>query len=365
MKKFDFIKTLTAAAMVMVMAFALSACGEESSPEAVQPEEQIDYEVALVTDDSLIMDGGHSEMAWNAISLYCAENGLSHKYYKATDNTKRAYEKAIDIAVENGAKIVIADNNSLSDAVYEAEEEYEDVDFMILNSYPVDEENGDIRISENTVAVTFASEEAGYLAGYAAVKEGYTDLGFIGQARDKEFDSYGYGFVMGADKAAEDTDAEITMRFINLKSGEGEDDANSKAEKWFGKDVQVIMASGSKAERGVIRAAEFAGGKVICCQADKSAMSDTVLTTAEIKVDSAINDILAAYTKGNFPGGSIITYNAANDGVGLALKVNGFKNLTQKDYDGVYEELAKGKIKVNIDGVEKTSDIEVKNITIK
>ncbi|MDD6311063.1 MAG: BMP family ABC transporter substrate-binding protein [Firmicutes bacterium] len=360
MKKSGLFKTVLILAMTGLLAFVLTSCVSDASPEAVQPEEQIDYEVALITDDSLIMDGGHSEMEWTAISVYCAENGLSHKYYKATDNTKRAYDKAMDMAVQKGAKIVIADNDKVSDAVYDAEEKYKDIKFIILNSSPVDEENGDIRISSNTVAVVFASEEAGYLAGYAAVKDGYENLGFIGQTPDKEYKSYGYGFVMGADKAAVEMDADVTVKFYSVKPEDKKSIAYEKASEWFADGTQVIMASGNNIDTDVIRAAEAEGGKVICCQADKSMLSDTILTTAEVKVDKALNDLLGLYSKDKFPCGEIVSYDAANDGVGLALKVNGFKNLTQKDYKDIYQKLASGKIKVDIEELEKAHDIKLK-----
>ena len=50
-----------AALICGIAAFALTAllagCGNE---EDALPEENVKYEIALVTDDSLVMDGGHS-----------------------------------------------------------------------------------------------------------------------------------------------------------------------------------------------------------------------------------------------------------------------------------------------------------------
>ena len=68
---------------VVAFAFAavLSGCANE---EEALPEENVQYEIALVTDDSLVMDGGHSETAWNAITEFGGTHGISHKYYKAT-----------------------------------------------------------------------------------------------------------------------------------------------------------------------------------------------------------------------------------------------------------------------------------------
>ena len=47
-----------------------------------------------------------------------------------------------------------------------------------MNGFDINSENG--TIPENVFCVTFKEEEAGYLAGYAAVKDGFTKLGFLG-----------------------------------------------------------------------------------------------------------------------------------------------------------------------------------------
>ena len=72
----------------VITAAAFTGCG---GPEEEQPEEQIDYEIALVTDAGLIMNGGYSEVAWNTISDFGASEGVLHKYYKAAEATEDAY----------------------------------------------------------------------------------------------------------------------------------------------------------------------------------------------------------------------------------------------------------------------------------
>ncbi len=46
------------------------------------------------------------------------------------------------------------------------------------------------------------SKKLGYLAGYAAVKDGYTKLGFMGGMAVPAVVRFGYGFVQGAEMAA-------------------------------------------------------------------------------------------------------------------------------------------------------------------
>ena len=57
-------KKIMALTVAAIMMLSLAACG---SPEEVQPEEQVDYEIAMVTEAGLIMNGGYSEVAWNTM----------------------------------------------------------------------------------------------------------------------------------------------------------------------------------------------------------------------------------------------------------------------------------------------------------
>ena len=62
----------------------------------------------------------------------------------------------------------------------------------------IDVTQGDIgtdAIPANCYCITFKEEQAGYLAGYAVVKDGYTKLGFLGGMAVPAVIRYGYGYV--------------------------------------------------------------------------------------------------------------------------------------------------------------------------
>ncbi len=133
-----FISLITTAAVALAMVITLAGCKDNSSNK-VQPEEMVEYEIAMITDDSLVMDGGNSEAAWSAITEFGAGNGISHKYYKATEATKNAYKEAIKTAVKKGAGIIILDGYTFGDTEVSFEGDYSDVNFIVLNATPVDE----------------------------------------------------------------------------------------------------------------------------------------------------------------------------------------------------------------------------------
>lgn len=327
----------------MVMIFVMAGCG---APEEEQPEEQIDYEIAMVTDAGMIMDGGYSEVAWTAISRFGAEEGVSHKYYKASEASEAAYKAAIDNAVAKGAKIIAADGYAFEDVVYNAQKEYEDVKFILIDAEPVDQESGESQIGDNTAVVSFASEQAGYLAGYSAVKDGKTQLGFMGSAKNPTVMDYGYGFLQGAEAASQEDGVSVN---VNYHYGTGDDDRDSVLEmtsQWYQNGTEAVFACGRQVEQPVIEAAELNDKKVIAAETDKSQMSDTVMTSAVKDITGVLEELLKQYKDDEFPGGSAAYHNAENEGIWLDMENSRFSTFSEDEYEAVFDKLKDGSLTV-------------------
>lgn len=358
----DFPRRIAAVFVAAVTIAALCLCVGCGNQEEIQPEEQVSYEIALVTDDGLINDGGHSEAAWNAITRFGAAKGISHKYYKAVESSEAAYNEAVETAVNNGAKIVIADGYDLGNTILTAQDKYEDVEFVLIDSEPVNEKTGDIKISKNAAAIEFNSQQAGFLAGYAAVVEGYGSIGFIGESSANDSKDFGFGFVKGADMAASQAGDEVEIRY--LETSAGHDKVRDIALEWYDAGSEVILACGQDIDNAVIEAAEAKEGKVIAGISDKNQISDAVITSAFQNIDGALTEVLDLYGEDKFPGGEILTFDASNDGIGLAMKYGSLESLTNGDYNDLLKELATGDIKLNLDEIEDVRQIELRNTTI-
>ena len=106
---------------------------------------------------------------------------------------------------------------------------------------------------KNTVEVTFASEQAGYLAGYAAVKEGMSSLGYLGDSKVPLAMDYGYGFLQGADKAAGELGRSVNVayHYSNSKGGSrgGKIDRKTVVRRWHGSDFRLWQQSGTSGDR--------------------------------------------------------------------------------------------------------------------
>lgn len=354
-------KKILALTVGLIMLLALAACG---SPTEEQPEEQIDYEIALVTDAGLIMDGGYSEVAWMAISEFGAENGISHKYYKAAEGSKEAYKATIDDAVNKGSKIIIADGYGFEDVIYDAQNEYEEVKFMLIDAEPIDPKTKEAKIADNTVAVLFASEEAGYMAGYAAVENGASNLGFIGEAEKPAVDDYGYGFLQGANAAAADNGVRVSVKYHACNEGSDKDAVLKKASEWYGEGVEVIFACGSQVEMPVIEAAELNDGKVIACETDKSGMSDTILTSAIKDIDGVIEDVLEIYARNKFPGGEVLEYDVATDSIRIDMETSRFVAFNEGDYKDLNRRLKSKNVTISDSSIGELKSLTLSNLSV-
>lgn len=344
---------------VAVMCFVFAACGEEEE----QPEEQVDYEIAMVTAAGLLMNGGYSEVAWDVITDVGESRGISHKYYKAAEATDEAYSEAIRNAVDRGAKVIVADGYSFEDVIYKAQKKYPDVKFILIDAEPMDQESGEQDIGDNTMSIVFASDQAGYLAGYSAVKAGYDKLGFMGAAKKSIYVKYGYGFVQGAQDAAGEDERDITVRYTYFNDEDEREDVLEKAKRWY-RDTELIFVCGSSVESPVIEAAELSDGKLIASETDKSGMSDTIIASAVKDIGRALKDALEGYADGEFSGGREISCSAEDGYISLAFDDKGMERFSKSDYKAVLKNLKQGNVKIKTADEFKLEDLRLSNVKI-
>ncbi|MCR5107966.1 MAG: BMP family ABC transporter substrate-binding protein [Lachnospiraceae bacterium] len=320
-------------ALILISALTLSGCGKKNTAE-----------IAMVTDLGTINDGSFNQGTYSGIEKYAAETGKSYNYYQPKKSTEEEYIAEIKKAVKNGAKIVVLPGEIFDEAVFDIQKEYPNVSFLLIDGVPHNEDYSDETIESNTRAVVFADEQAGFLAGYAAVREGYTSLGFLGGSPQDPVIRYGYGFVQGADYAAIELGVPININYCYGMTFVESEPMKELAKSWYSQGTQVIFACGGAMNRSVMKAAEEVNGLVIGVDVDQSKDSDSVITSAMKELDNASYQGVKDFYDGNFNGGSIVTMNASNDGIGLPMDTSRFKNFTSADYNAIYAQLVNGKL---------------------
>ena len=112
------------------------------------------------------------------------------------------------------------------------------------------------------------------MAGYAAVKLGYTKLGFLGGMAVPAVVRYGYGFVQGADAAATELGADVSVNYVYGNQFSGDADITAYMDTWYANGTEVVFACGGGIYISAAEAAAKVGGKVIGVDVDQAPTID-------------------------------------------------------------------------------------------
>lgn len=322
-----------------LMAALLCGCGKGEDEK----------EVALITDGGTVDTASLDKEAWDGIARYCKEEKLTYGNYVPDEKNTEGFEKTIREAAENGAKVIVCAGDEFSEAVGSMQSEYKKVKFLLLDGVPVDED-GKEYIRKNTHAVLFSEQQAGFLAGYAAVTEGYTNLGYLGGEESEQNIQYGAGFIQGADYAAKEkgmSAGQVTIRYKYEGSDELNPGVMADANEWYRGGCQVIFACGQPMQTAVQKSAETLGKAVIGSNYNQSSISDSVVISAIKRVQEIAYQQVGAAVDGGFKGGEKESLGTGHDGVGLTMAYTTMTQFTQESYNAIYSQMAEGKIKVS------------------
>ncbi len=349
-------KKLISLLLATTMALSMVACGGGEKTTEVQNESNNGkYEIALVTDVGTIDDKSFNQGSWEGTAKYAREAGISHKYYQPAEKSNEAITASIELAIKGGAKTVVCPGFLFEVPVYNMQQKYPDVNFILIDGAPKssDAEDAEYLIAENTVSIYYAEQEAGFLAGYASVMEGYRNLGFMGGIAVPAVIKFGYGFVQGADYAAKELGLakdDVKMNYTYVGNFEASPDNMAKASAWFNEGVEVIFACGGGVGNSVMKAAESIDGKkVIGVDIDQSFESETVITSAMKNLQKSVYEELKSVYNGTFEGGKSVILGSDTNNVLLPMETSrfGYGFVQGADYAAKELGLAKDDVKMN------------------
>ncbi|MBO1266200.1 BMP family ABC transporter substrate-binding protein [Proteiniclasticum sp. SCR006] len=350
-------KMLAILMSIMLVGMVLAGCGSETDGEAGAD----GFEIALITDKGNIDDKSFNQGAWEGVVEFAEAEDITHKYYKPEEASDAGYLAAIDLAVQGGAEVIVTPGFLFEVAVYEAQTKYPEVKFILLDGAPHTADYSTFETKENVASIMYSEEESGYLAGYAAVMDGMTDLGFMGGMAVPAVQAFGYGYLQGAEAAAtemglEDGAIEVTYHYTG--NFEETDTNKATAKTMYQEGVEVIFACGGSVGKSVMSAAAESDGKVIGVDVDQRYDSETVITSATKGLAASVVAVLdSIYNSDSWATYSAKTtyFNAANDGVGLPTTVIGdegadafdrFESFDKAAYDEIFASLVDGSVEL-------------------
>jgi len=352
------VKRLSAIMMVLVLLSMtiLTGCGSTATDGGAASK---GFEIALITDKGNIDDKSFNQGSWEGVVEFAEANKVTHKYYKPEEASDAGYLAAIDLAVTGGAKVIVTPGFLFEVPIYEAQSKYPEVKFILLDGTPHTADYKTFKTNDNVASILYSEEEPGYLAGYAAVIDGMRKLGFMGGMAVPAVQAFGYGYLQGAEAAAEKLGlpaGAISVTYHYTGDFAETDTNKATAKTMYQEGTEVIFACGGSVGKSVMSAAAEAGKKVIGVDVDQRYDSETVITSATKGLGASVIQVLESIYKtdswSTFAGKSTY-FNASNDGVGLPTTIIGqqdgnafdrFKTFTKKDYDAIYASLANSSI---------------------
>lgn len=319
------------------------------------------YEIALITDKGDIDDKSFNQGAWEGVLAYTNNNDISRKYYKPEAATDEAYLATIDLAVKGGAKIVVTPGYLFETPVYEAQTKYPEVTFILLDGAPHTADYETYETKPNVASIMYSEQESGFLAGYAAVMDGYRNIGFMGGMAVPAVQAFGYGYLQGAEYAANQLELTTPILATYHYTGDFAETPTNKntAATIYNNGTQVIFGCGGSVGKSVMAAAaETENGKVIGVDVDQRYDSETVITSATKGLATSVQAVLASIYNGSFSatyGGKTTTFDSQNGGIGLPTMVIGdananafdrFVSFNKEAYDAIYQKLVNGDVVV-------------------
>ena len=339
---------------------------EEETATEEQPTEGVIKKVALVTDVGTIDDESFNQATWQGVKAYCEANGIEYTYYQPTEDSTDARCISIDQAIKEGANVVVMPGYLFGASIVREQEKYPEVYFIA-----VDVGAGDLTEdyatyydpAKNVVCATFAEEQAGYLAGYAVVMDGYTKLGFLGGMAVPAVIRYGYGWLQGARDAAKELGVEVECNYTYGGQFFGDANITAKMEGWYSTGIEIVFACGGGIYTSAVEAALAHKAYVIgvdvdqyYCPAAKLAVEshgyNPFVTSAMKGLQAATENALDKFFKGEWAelGGKIETKKLeTGDYVGLPTGEEswGFKSFTIDEYNKLVEAIRTGEVVVS------------------
>ena len=361
--------------LAAVMVFSFAACGGGSSSEEAAADDTM--KVAMVTDYGDITDQSFNQTTYEACKAFCESNDVEFTYKKPASDADADRVSSIEEAIEEGYNVIVMPGYAFANAIYEVAPLYENVKFVAL-----DVSEGDLTAygerefdGPNVYSAVYQEEIAGYMAGYAAVKLGYTKLGFLGGMAVPAVQRYGHGFVQGADAAASELGkSDVEIKYVYGGQFFGDADITAAMDTWYGAGTECVFACGGGIYSSAAEAAAKTGGKVIGVDVDQAGIIDgaygegMTVTSAMKGLGATVNTLLGAIKDGKWDeyAGQIqnlglVSETPSENYVQLPDSTQWADGFQQADYETLVKELFDGTrtVSADIDAIPATTAVKV------
>jgi basic membrane protein A and related proteins len=338
-------KITRAGALALVGALALTACGDGDGDG-----EAADAKACMITDQGGVDDGSFNETAYNGLLRAESELGIEVQVLESTSETD--FEPNMQTFIQQGdCDLIIPVGFLLEEVTMNAAAANADQNFAIVDVFNGDE-------VPNVLGLNFQTDEAAFLAGYAAAATTETGvLGTYGGINIPPVTIFMDGFLAGMNYFNEQTggdvqllgwdgdDGQFTGNFDNL------DDGRRITESLLDNNADTILPVAGPVGGGSAAAIEDRGeGRLIWVDTDgyeSTAFGSIMFTSIQKQMDVAVFDAIQAVLDDTFEGGNYFG-TLENDGVALA-PFHDFEDEVDQEVQDALEEIRQGIIAGDIE----------------
>ena len=293
-----------------------AAVEEPEAPATGEPAmaEDVTYKVAMITDYGDITDQSFNQTTYEACKAFAEANGIEFTYFKPAGDNTADRVSMIEKAADEGFNVLVMPGYAFGGAIVTAAPQFPDVKFIALDvakgdlletavaakgeSYDYNPDNWNLEDyvdMSNVYCAVYQEELCGYMAGYAAVKLGYKNLGFLGGMAVPAVIRYGYGFVQGVDAAAAAMGlTDVKVNYVYGGQFFGDADITAAMDTWYANGTEVVFACGGGIYTSAVDAAKKANAKVIGVDVDQAGVIAAYAGVDGMTVTSAMKGLYPA-----------------------------------------------------------------------
>ena len=371
---------------IVASCFAFTACNKDKG------DGDKGVKVAMITDYGDITDQSFNQTTYEACKAYCDANNIKFKYYKPTGDSTEARVASVNAAIAEGYTIIVMPGYAFGGTIVEVADNNPEIKFVALDvargdlleakygkeyDYNPDNPKWTYQLPSNVTCFVYQEEISGFMAGYAAVKEGYKKLGFLGGMAVPAVIRFGFGFVQGVNAAAVEMNIanEVSVNYVYGGKFNGTPEITAVMDTWYQGGTEVVFACGGGIFTSACEAATKAGvnGKVIGVDTDQSYIingkygAGLCITSAMKGLAPTVNTILTDIFAGkweNYAGkinklGMVSGTDASLNYVQLPTDTWSMTNFTKADYATLVGKIFDGTITIS-DATDKMPATTIK-----
>ena len=371
---------------IVASCFAFTACNKDKG------DGDKGVKVAMITDYGDITDQSFNQTTYEACKAYCDANNIKFKYYKPTGDSTEARVASVNAAIAEGYTIIVMPGYAFGGTIVEVADNNPEIKFVALDvargdlleakygkeyDYNPDNPKWTYQLPSNVTCFVYQEEISGFMAGYAAVKEGYKKLGFLGGMAVPAVIRFGFGFVQGVNAAAVEMNIanEVSVNYVYGGKFNGTPEITAVMDTWYQGGTEVVFACGGGIFTSACEAATKAGvnGKVIGVDTDQSYIingkygAGLCITSAMKGLAPTVNTILTDIFAGkweNYAGkinklGMVSGTDASLNYVQLPTDTWSMTNFTKADYATLVGKIFDGTITIS-DAIDKMPATTIK-----